>query len=336
MAQRTGITGAQMIRLMMDQWGSQRALAIGAAHQLDLFTHAAHGARTAQEIAKAAGTDANATERLLNAVVALGYMRKSRGNYTLSPLARTFLARGSELYQEHVNDVTRGITGLWMTLADAVRTGRSVAPLGNGGAEFFRVLVGQIFPMSYCGAEGAVRAMGPVRRKRIRRVLDIGAGSAAWSIPFARAIKSARVTAIDLPEITSITREYAKRFGVAARYDCRDGSMFDLDWGADEYDLVILGHIIHSWGEEKGRELLRRAHRALRERGMLLIAEISPNEDRTAPAFAALFSLNMLVASPGGDVFTLKEMRGWLKEEGFRKSELLRVPAPSPLILATK
>jgi 2-polyprenyl-3-methyl-5-hydroxy-6-metoxy-1,4-benzoquinol methylase len=335
-AQRKGITGAEMIRLMMDQWGSQRALALGAAHQLDLFTHAARGARTAPEIARAAGTDPKATERLLNAVVALGYMRKSRGNYTVLPLAKTFLVRDSELYQEHVNDVTRGITGLWMTLADTVRTGRPVVPMNNGGAEFFRVLVGQIFPMSCSGAQGAVNALGAVRRKRIRRVLDIGAGSAAWSIPFARAIRSARVTTVDLPEVTPITREYAKRFGVAARYDYREGSMFDLDWGVDEYDVVILGHIIHSWGEEKGRELMRRALRALREGGMLLIAEISPNQDRTAPPFAALFSLNMLVASPGGDVFTLKEMRGWLKEEGFRKSELLRVPAPSPLILATK
>jgi 2-polyprenyl-3-methyl-5-hydroxy-6-metoxy-1,4-benzoquinol methylase len=335
-AQRISINGAEMTRLMMDEWGSQRALALGAAHQLDLFTHAAHGSRTAPDIARAAGSDPKATERLLNAIVALGYMRKSRGRYTVSQLAKTFLVRGSELYQEHVNDVTRGITGLWMTLADTVRTGRPVAPMANGGAEFFRVLVGQIFPMSYCGAEGAVGALGPARRKRIRRILDIGAGSAAWSIPFARAIRTARVTTIDLPEVTPITREYAKRFGVAARYDCREGSMFDLDWGVDEYDVVILGHIIHSWGEEKGRELMRWAHRALRDGGMLLIAEISPNEDRSAPPLAALFSLNMLVASPGGDVFTLKEMREWVKEEGFRKSELLRVPAPSPLILATK
>jgi 2-polyprenyl-3-methyl-5-hydroxy-6-metoxy-1,4-benzoquinol methylase len=336
MAQRNSVTSAQMMRLMMDEWGLQRALAIGAAHQLDLFTYAAPGARTAQEIATAAGTNANATERLLNAMVALGYMRKSRGKFSTAPLARTFLARGSELYQEHVNDVMRGITAVWMTLADSVRTGRALASPPDGGAAIFRILVGQIFPVSYCGAEGAVRALGAARRKRIRRVLDVGAGSAAWSIPFARANRSVRVTTIDLPEVTAITREYAKRFGLAARYDYREGSMFDLDWGANEYDLVILGHIIHSWGEQKGRELMRRAHRALRDGGMLLIAEISPNEDRTAPLFSVLFSLNMLVTSPDGDVFTLKQMRGWLKEEGYRKSELLRVPAPSPLILATK
>jgi hypothetical protein len=44
----------------------------------------------------------------------------------------------------------------------------------------------------------------------------------------------------------------------------------------------------------------------------------------------------MLLHTEHGNVFTLGEYRAWLKAAGFRKVTTLQVPAPSPLILATK
>jgi hypothetical protein len=49
-----------------------------------------------------------------------------------------------------------------------------------------------------------------------------------------------------------------------------------------------------------------------------------------------LFGLNMLLQTEEGNVFTLREYRAWLKAAGFRKVKTVPVPAPSPLILATK
>jgi hypothetical protein len=42
-------------------------------------------------------------------------------------------------------------------------------------------------------------------------VLDVQQESGAWSLPFALAVPTARVTAIDYPEVMSVTREYAQR-----------------------------------------------------------------------------------------------------------------------------
>jgi hypothetical protein len=44
----------------------------------------------------------------------------------------------------------------------------------------------------------------------------------------------------------------------------------------------------------------------------------------------------MLVHSEQGDAFTFAEIRAWLEEAGFVNARLLEVPAPSPLVLATK
>jgi 3-hydroxy-5-methyl-1-naphthoate 3-O-methyltransferase len=140
-----------------------------------------------------------------------------------------------------------------------------------------------------------------------------------------------------MPQVTPVTRQYAEKFGVAAQYDYIDGDLHTVDFGKERYDLIILGHIVHGEGRERGQRLLARCADALRERGMLLIAEFIPNDDRSGPPLPMLFGLNMMVHVPEGDVFTMKEYRAWLKAAGFRNVKTIRTPsAPSPLLLATK
>src|SRR5262249_19504708 len=101
-------------------------------------------------------------------------------------------------------------------------------------------------------------------------------------------------------------------------------------------DLIILGHIIHSEGEKWGKKLVKKSYNALRPGGMLLIAEMVPEDDRSHRWIPSIFGLNMLMMTNEGAVFTMSEYRQWLKDIGFKKIRVIEVPAPSPLILATK
>jgi ubiquinone/menaquinone biosynthesis C-methylase UbiE len=167
-------------------------------------------------------------------------------------------------------------------------------------------------------------------------VLDVAAGSAAWSLPFAQALPNARVTAVDYPEVTPVAREYARKFGVGDRYDYLEGDLRQLDFGQKAYDLVILGHIIHGEGAKWGKNLIRKSHRALKPGGTLAIAEMVPNDTRTGPVFPLLFALNMILLTSEGDVFTMAQYRQWLKQTGFTRIRTARIPHFSPLILATR
>jgi len=40
------------------------------------------------------------------------------------------------------------------------------------------------------------------------------------------------------------------------------------------------------------------------------------NDERTEPAFGALFALNMLVNTPGGDTYTESEIEKWMTNAG--------------------
>ena len=91
------------------------------------------------------------------------------------------------------------------------------------GREFFPRLVKTIFPLTYNGARGFVERLPQSKLKKIERVLDVAAGSGAWSLPFAQASPNVRVTALDYPEVTAVTRQFAQQFGVGDRYDYLEG-----------------------------------------------------------------------------------------------------------------
>jgi ubiquinone/menaquinone biosynthesis C-methylase UbiE len=325
-------------RIIQDLWASRGSQALVAGVELDLFTHISVGNVTVEDISRAAKADKHAIERLLNTLVGLGYLTKKDKRYGLQPIAKRFLVRGSNQYMGDFAYETKLSWDNWSRLTDVVRSGHPADAVDREerGREFFPRLVAAIFPMSFGAALSAVAALPKKTKDRIKGILDVAAGSGAWSLAFAGAIPDSHVTVVDYPEVTPITRQFVRRFEVSDRYDYLEGNLRQMDFGMNQYDLVILGHIIHSEGEKWGRRLLKKSYRALKDGGLLLIAEIIPNDSRTGPLIPLLFSLNMLLHTEEGDVFTMSQYRKWLKEAGFRKVSTIEAPSPSPLILATK
>src|SRR3990172_10943086 len=69
-----------------------------AGVDLEVFTHIANGHHTATDIAKAASASPRGMEILLNSLVALNFLTKSKGTYDLTPLSETFLVKGNPAY----------------------------------------------------------------------------------------------------------------------------------------------------------------------------------------------------------------------------------------------
>jgi O-methyltransferase len=145
----------------------------------------------------------------------------------------------------------------------------------------------------------------------------------------------ARVTAVDFPAVLEVTKETAERHGVADRFHFSAGDLLAADFGL-QHDVAVLGHILHTEGEKRSRQLLAKVSAALAPGGTIAIAEWLVNETRTAPPHSLVFAVNMLVLSSDGDTFSFKEISNWLSEAGFGNARLLDSPGVSPLILATK
>jgi hypothetical protein len=143
------------------------------------------------------------------------------------------------------------------------------------------------------------------------------------------------IRAIDLPGVLPVTRRVAERFGVGDRLTTVAGDLHEAEFGTG-HQVVTIGEILHSVGQDRSRDLLRRAFAALAPGGTVAIAEHLLDDDRCGPTGALVFAVNMLINTEAGSTFTFREIAGWLAEAGFSNARLLKVPSPSPLILATR
>ena len=325
-------------RIMEIGWAYIPQRALTAAVDLALFTHLANGAQTAAEVAVAAGATERGVRMILDALASLQLLTKEDGRYYLTPETETYLVQGKEKYQGTIIQHTNMLWNSFGRLTDVVRTGQPQFAVDEEGAgpDFFAELVSQIFSMSYPGARVAAQALGVGERWSGLCVLDIGAGSAAWSLAMLERDPSARAVAMDWPHVLEVTRQFVDRFGFADRYEYLAGNLREVDFGEARFDLAILGHICHSEGAENSQALFRRIARALRPGGRLLIADMVPDEERRGAVFPLMFAINMLVHTVSGDCFTLSEYTTWLREAGFSAVSTLPAPAPSPLSVAEK
>jgi ubiquinone/menaquinone biosynthesis C-methylase UbiE len=330
-----GVTPENIMRIM---WAGAETISLSTAVHYNVFSHIANGKTSARELARATKCSANAMERLLNVMVGLNLLTKDGKTYNLQPEADAFLVRERPSYLGDMVYHGAALINNWQKLPQSIESGKSSFQFETqkGGEEFFSHLVKALFPGNFATSSAAA-AIFKKRKINIETVLDVAAGSAAWSLGFAKAYPEAKVTALDFPGVLNVTREFTKMLDVEEQYEYLAGDLTTTSFGKNCYDLILLGHICHSEGERRARKLIKKSAQALKEGGTLLIAEILPNDDFTAPLSALLFSLNMLIHTSEGDVFPASQYKAWTEEAGLKNFEILdKIPSAFPLLLATK
>jgi ubiquinone/menaquinone biosynthesis C-methylase UbiE len=326
-------------RLMELSFAYAPPLIISAAAGNKVFDALENGAKTAEKVAKETAASPRALRILMNALVGLDLLKKDRlGRYSLTPESAAFLI--SERPGTHAGffgTIAPQLISRWLRLTDIVRGGRPVVAVNQEteGTEFFSQLVENIIPMSYPAAQKLGDHLKIAKTKNEIRVLDLAAGSGIWGIALAQKSPRVRVSAVDWAGMIPTTKRITEKFGVRDRFNFVEGDLSQANFGTG-YDVAILGHILHSEGEERSRQLLKKTFRALKSGGVIAIAEWLVNDQRTEPLHALMFAVQMVVNTEKGDTFSFNEIKSWLEEPGFKKVRKLEAPGPSPLILATK
>lgn len=303
--------------------------AILTALQLDVFTSVVGGA-SAAEAAKRIRTDPRATEMLLNVLVGLKLLEKADGKFQNTPAAARFFVEGSPDNHRPALMHTAHLWQTWSTLTEAVRTGTRVGV--ERGGDWTTAFIAA---MDRNARERAAQVAKAVDLSGVRRMLDLGGGSGAYSIAFARAVPELRSEVLDVPEVLPLTQEYIRKAGLAERISTTPGDMLTTPLGGD-YDLVLLSAICHMFSPAQNLKLFRRAYEALAPKGRLVVQDFILEADKTSPRAAALFSLNMLVGTEGGASYSEPEYDAWLRQTGFSNVRRVRLPGPSSLMIATK
>jgi len=311
----------------------QQSRAILTALELDVFTAVGQGS-TAAEAAAKLHTDPRATEMLLNTLVALNLLAKRDKVFQDMPASARYFAAGSP------DDARAGLMHIahlwrrWSNLTECVRRGTAVdgQEAGDRGEEWTRAFIAAMDRNARERAAQVVRALGT---DGVKRMLDVGGGSGAYAIAFARANETLHADVLDTTAVVPIAQAHIDKAGLAQRVKTRVGDLRKDKLG-EGYDLVLLSAICHMLSSEQNRDLLRRCHDALAPGGRAVIQDFLLKPDKTGPKTAALFSLNMLVGTKSGASYSEDEYAAWLREAGFQDVQRMFLPGPTGLMVASR
>lgn len=320
----------------------RRSKTMFAAVALGIFDSLASGAASKDRLAAQVNANPEALERLLDACVGLGLLRKHEGQYANEAVAQEYLCRASSRsltgYILYSNDV---LFRLWGNLEHAVRDGthqwqRTFGLEGPIFNHFFQTddsMRTFLMGMHGLGLLGSPAVVSAFELQRFRRLVDLGGATGHLAIAACEMYPDLQSTVFDLPRATALAREQVSLSPARDRIAILAGDFFTDD--LPEGDLFALGRILHDWSEDKIHSLLNKIFERLPSGGAVLIAEKLLDPDKTGPVHVHMQSLNMLLCTEGKER-TLGEYEALLRSAGFSDIQGRRTGAPVDAIMATK
>jgi hypothetical protein len=144
-----------------------------------------------------------------------------------------------------------------------------------------------------------------------------------------------KTTVLDRPTVCEVARKYIDKAGLSSRVAAKD-SDFSRDPLPAGADVHLYSNILHNFGDEECRGLLKKSFESLTPGGEVLVVDYVLNEDGVSPPFSSLVNLFALVAMPQGGTRPYSVLREWLREAGFVKVQRRRLSGPTALIKALK
>ena len=301
--------------------GFMKSRIILSGAELDLFTLIGRGAETAELLAEKTGADLRGLTRLLDAIVGYGLLTKEDGRYGLTEGGRSLSADHPQSVLPmvmHMNELWDN----WSRLTTTVREGknpRQTSP-SKKDEKAMKAFVGA---MHVVGRELSRQIAGELDLSPYTRLLDIGGATGTYTIAFLEKNPDLKAVLFDLPQVLALAEERISAAGMSGRVELFAGD-FDEDPLPGGCDLALLSAIIHQNGPARNLELFSKVHRALVPGGTLLIRDHIMEEDRVHPTAGAIFAINMLSVTEGGDTYTFAEIKEGLTKAGFTDIRLIR------------
>lgn len=305
-----------------------KSAALSAAVELRIFEALDGSAASAPDVAARLGTSPGHTEGLLDALSGMRLLAKQGGRYRIAAGMADYLSPSGPCCILDALRFNSDLYALWGRLAQSAREGKPVLPpgshLGVDPARTRRFVLGM---------HSRALAIGPavlpsLHLKGCRRLLDVGAGSGTFARLLVERNPGLRATLFDLPPVLQIARELIQSTAEASRIAFHPGD-YRRDPFPGGHDAVLFCGALHQETPESARQIISKIARVLEPGGRLFVVDMMLEADRTQPEFSAFFSLNVMLTSPGGRVFSGEAACCLLCDAGFEQPDLLR-PAGSP------
>lgn len=310
---------SQFFRVMMINGGAQL---LAMDRQYHFLAACLERPLTASEIAQRCGTQEKPTRLTLEGLTALGLLQEDSERFHLTGLGK-LLATTPQILGNR----------FWDHLPEYLRTGEPIIKMDvvQHQAEHYQAEVGPLGWMLGPAAEEAARVLDIGGRRKGLRILDVGAGSAVWSLAMIRRDRTSKVTAVDWPEVLGIAQQQAKAQHLDAQFDALPGDAHQLTLPAGAFDLAILANITHLETPEGNQDIFHRVHGALAKDGEAVIVDVFPGSPE-GNLTRVLYRLGLALRTEHGQVYTAETLSSQLRAAGFQSCELTILKSP-PYIL---
>jgi SAM-dependent methyltransferase len=323
-----------LLDFVKDLWGFQIVYTLA---ELEVPDALANGARSADDIARERGVNADYLYRLLRAATNIDVLRELPGRrFELLPIGEALRQREGESFRDFIVMMGRVGWRFWGRLGDAVRQGKSAIEVETGQRTFDYLLSDEgsrdIFnrAMTAVSAVTADAVTAAYDVSGFHKIVDVGGGHGRLLSALLKSAPDARGVLFDMPVVVEDAPPMLQKYGVHTRVDVVGGDFFDkLPAGGD---LYVMKAIIHDWQDAEARKILENVRRALAPGGKVALVETvvtGPNEKH----FSKLLDIEMIVHA-GGRERTRDEYATLFASAGLRLTRVIATAGPASIVEA--
>jgi O-methyltransferase len=326
---------AAILQLILNVWATQSAATFARLGMADLL---ADGAAPARLVAERAGTNADATYRLLRGLATVGIVEALPDNrFALTPVGQCLRSDvPGSMRSLLIAEMAPGHWLPWGDMEHSVRTGTpaTLKTFGKPAWEYYAEHPEE--------ADDFAQGMSNVSAMAIQAVLeaysftgaellvDVGGSHGSLLSAVLKKLPQARGILFDRPNVVRGAGPVLDRAGVANRVTCQGGSFFESV--PDGGDVYLLKMILHDWSDDECVVILSACRKAMIPGGRVVVLEMLIS-NQGPPSPAPLMDLNMLVMLTGRER-TAEEYGSLFARAGLAISRVVPTRSPFAVIEA--
>lgn len=334
---------SKIMQVGMGFWASKTLL---TAVSMDLFTFISEDGKSGTEIISELGLHKRSAYDFLDTLVALGFLEKTglKATATYSNAADTnlFLDKNKPSYIGGLLEMANHrLYPFWGNLEEGLKSGLPQNEAKNGGKPLFEELYAdesrlKEFIQAMTGAQmgNFIAFSRNFDFSAYKTMCDVGGSGASLSAQVALNNDNMSCVSFDLAPVAPIAQENIDGMQLGDRVSIQSGDFFQDP--LPHADVITMGNILHDWGLENKKLLIKKAYDALPKGGALVVIENIIDDNREKNAFGLMMSLNMLIETNEGFDYSFAEFDEWTKEAGFTETSLMLLTGPSSAAIAIK
>ncbi len=292
-----------------------RGCTLQAGVRLGVFSALDDKKLSVKELAVSIGADQRGLEFLLNGLTAMGLLKKDDDLFANTAESFLLLSKKSPRYIGHIISHHHHILDGWAQLDEAVVHGKPVVKRSYGEEVERESFLMGMFNLAMGIAPNLARQLDLTGRKKM---IDLGGGPGTYAIHFCLENPGLDAVVYDRETTEPFARDTVAKFHLEDRVGFIGGD-FTLDpISGGPYDVGWLSHVLHSNGPDVCQDILNKTVGQMEPGGVLFVHEFILANQKDAPEFAALFSLNMLLNNPEGRSYSEEELRAMLSRAGLK------------------